>query len=215
MAKVDILGFVAGPYQTNCYVIDDGAKLTVIDPGMRAQPVVEQFMREKGRTLEQVVLTHGHIDHTRDAAALANAWSAPVWIHADDAFMLEAGDGVSEQSKVLFEAASMPQANDLRYLEHAQSIELGGQTFEVRHAPGHSPGSVLFVGQQLCFSGDVVFQGSIGRTDLPQSDPAAMQETLRAEVLQLDPALQILPGHGAATTARAEFAQNPFLQALK
>ncbi|WP_123960126.1 MBL fold metallo-hydrolase [Corynebacterium pseudopelargi] len=212
---MDILGFVAGPYQTNCYLFDDGAKLSVIDPGMQAQPVVEQYLREHNRTLEHVVLTHGHIDHTRDAAALANAWDVPLWIHPDDAFMLEAGDGVLEQSKVLFQAHTMPQAKDLRYLEHGQTIELGGEAFEVRHAPGHSPGSVLFVGKQLCISGDVVFQGSIGRTDLPQSDPEAMEQSLRDEVLRLDPALQILPGHGAATTARAEFATNPFLTSLK
>lgn len=211
---MELLGFAAGPYQTNCYVLIDGHHATVIDPGMHAQTAIEQYLSQHHLKLEQVVLTHGHIDHTRDAASLANAWDVPVRIHQADAFMLKAGEGVSAESQVLFQAASMPQAHHLEFVHHGDTLTLAGEEFEVRHAPGHSPGSVLYVGTTVCFSGDVLFRGSIGRTDLPQSDPNAMTTSLREQVVNLPATLQVLPGHGPGTTMRAELASNPFLQAL-
>ncbi|MFC6316616.1 MBL fold metallo-hydrolase [Corynebacterium gerontici] len=212
---MELLGFAAGPYQTNCYVLIAGQRATVIDPGMNAQGPIEQYLSEHHIELEQVVLTHGHIDHTRDAASLANAWDVPVWIHRADAFMLEAGEGVSPESQVLFCAATMPQAKHLEFLKHGETITMAGEKFAIRHAPGHSPGSLLFVGATVCFSGDVLFQGSIGRTDLPQSDPEAMEVSLREQVATLSPNLQVLPGHGPSTTVRAELASNPFLQSKR
>ncbi|MCQ9369662.1 MBL fold metallo-hydrolase [Corynebacterium sp. 35RC1] len=222
--QLNITGFAAGPYQTNCYVVSAGAanagantlpKATVIDPGMHALGRVEQLLEEQGVELGQVLLTHGHIDHTRDAAALANKWRVPLWIHEEDAFMLAGGDGISEQAKVLFDAQELPQAQDLRLLNHGQEVAIAGHTFTVAHAPGHSPGSVLFVGQEVVFSGDVLFAGSIGRTDLPHSNPAAMHSSLVNVVLPLNDALQVLPGHGGATSIRAERRSNPFLNGLR
>ncbi|AUZ43348.1 Metallo-beta-lactamase superfamily protein [Corynebacterium pseudotuberculosis] len=211
---MEILGFATGPYQTNCYAVISGDQVSVIDPGMYTQPQIEAFLAERAASLAQIVLTHGHIDHIRDAAALANKWGVPVCIHESDAEFLDKGKGMSKESLLLFAAEDMPLPKHMLGLEHKQHIELGGEQFEVLHGPGHSPGSVLLVGSEFCFSGDILFKGSIGRTDLIHSDPQSMQETLKNQVLSLDDSLQILPGHGLMTTMRAERMYNPYLRSL-
>lgn len=214
---MEIRGFATGPYQTNCYLVYDALdnKVTVIDPGMHAAAKLVEFFDETWLEPVQIVLTHGHIDHTRDAGTLAARYQVPVYIHPDDEFMLDAGDGVSEKSKILFDAKNMTPIKDLRHLCNGEALEIAGEQFVPRHAPGHSPGSTLLVGSEICFSGDVLFRGSIGRTDLMQSSPEDMQVTLRDVVLPLDDALQVLPGHGGTTTIRAERMTNPFLQAFR
>ncbi|MDO4928760.1 MAG: MBL fold metallo-hydrolase [Corynebacterium sp.] len=207
-----IRSFVAGPFQTNCYIIDDGTQATVIDPGVDAFDVVRDFLDDADLELMHVILTHGHLDHSRDAARLANHYGLPIHIHPADAYMLEGGDGVSEQAKVLCAAHKMVQPNKVENLTAGETIAIAGQDYMLRHAPGHSPGSMLLVGPELCFSGDVVFQGSIGRTDLPGSDPAVMQTTLKEQVLTLPDSLTIVPGHGPATTMAQERNSNPYLQ---
>nr|WP_018019847.1 MBL fold metallo-hydrolase [Corynebacterium ciconiae] len=202
---------VTGPFQTNCYIVSDGERATVIDPGLGAAPAITQHLKDTGLTLEQVLLTHGHIDHTRDAAAVANQLGCTVYIHPADAGMLKDGSGVSEQARELFDATSMPYPDSLEYLHDAEEITICGANFTVRHAPGHSPGSVLFVGEKVCFSGDVLFAGSIGRTDLPGSDTAAMKNSLATVVAKLKAELHVLPGHGPETTMAAELKSNPFL----
>ncbi|AKE41334.1 Metallo-beta-lactamase superfamily protein [Corynebacterium kutscheri] len=209
---MEILGFAAGPYKTNCYLAIADKKVTVIDPGMHAAAHIDRHLLDNDLILEQIILTHGHIDHTRDAGTLALKHQVPVYIHPADEFMLAAGEGVSPESQILFDAAHMTPIKQLFHLNHGEHISLGEQKFEVRHAPGHSPGSVLFVSDEFCFSGDVVFKGSIGRTDLAQSNPKDMQRSLQEQVLTLDDRLQILPGHGPITTMRAERMTNPFLR---
>ncbi len=211
MVSMNLAMMVTGPFQTNCYVISDGERATVIDPGLGAAAAITQHLRQNNLTLEQVLLTHGHIDHTRDAAALANEQGCTVFIHPQDAGMLKDGSGVSEQAQQLFDAASMPFPDTLDYLDDGAEVHICKERFTVRHAPGHSPGSVLFVGRQVCFSGDVLFAGSIGRTDLPGSDPAAMKRSLADVVSQLPPELHVLPGHGPETTMATELKSNPFL----
>lgn len=209
---MEILGFVAGPYQTNCYLVVEGGTVTVIDPGMNAAERVAAYVEETGAAVDKVVLTHGHIDHTRDAGTISRRYGVPLYIHPLDSFMLVKGEGVSPESQLLFDAQNMEQSKDERPLAEGDRISIGGQDFLVRHAPGHSPGSVLLVGEEVCFSGDVLFRGSIGRTDLPDSSPEDMVATLRDVVLPLPDALTIAPGHGPATTMRAERAGNPFLR---
>jgi len=212
---MQLYGFAAGPYQTNCYLLAGDGSAVVIDPGMHTHDRVVDLLEEHGLELEAVVLTHGHIDHTRDAGQLARRFSVPVYIHPADAFMLEGGEGVSPQSQILFDAANMTPVSDLRSLQDGQRVTLAGVDTLVRHAPGHSPGSVLLIADEFAFTGDVLFQGSIGRTDLPHSDPAAMDASLRGPVWELADALQLLPGHGGVTSMRAERSGNPFLRNLR
>ena len=209
MSSPEIYGFAAGPYQTNTYVVANGSRAFIVDPGMDTRERLEQLAEEQCLTFESVVLTHGHIDHTRDAAE----FDLPVYIHPDDAFMLVDGSGVSPQSQLLFDAASMKQVADRRDLIGGETLTLAGLDFEIVHAPGHSPGCVMLVAEDVALTGDVLFKGSIGRTDLPHSDHAAMQRSLRGPVWALDDALAILPGHGPTSTMRRERATNPFLVA--
>lgn len=203
-----ITGFAAGPFQTNCYVVANGDRAIVIDPGLGAHDVVARLADEKGFTVEAVVLTHGHIDHIRDAAA----FGVETFVHPADAFMLLRGDGVSEQARELHDASGMQPIDNPTPLADGQVLTVAGLQLRVVHAPGHSPGCVMLVGDGVVFSGDVLFRGAIGRTDLPDSDPAQMHESLRGPVWELADELQVLPGHGAATTVAHERATNPFLR---
>lgn len=211
---MQISGFAAGPYQTNCYLLQEEKRVVVIDPGMHTHDRVLAFLREHDAVLEKIILTHGHIDHTRDAGTLARRLDVPVYIHPADAFMLDGGRGISANAQVLFDAANMTPIDTLRDLNDGETVELLGRDFRISHAPGHSPGSVLLHDEEICFAGDVLFKGAIGRTDLAGSDPAQMQESLRGPVLALADQVQVLPGHGPITTMRAERHTNPFLQGL-
>ena len=203
-----IAGFAAGPFQTNCYVVAHGDRAFVIDPGLGAHEAVSQLVQEQGLTVEAVVLTHGHIDHIRDAAA----FGLETFIHPADAFMLLRGEGVSEQARQLYDASAMPPIDNPTHIEDGQTLTVAGVELRVVHAPGHSPGCVMLVADEVVFSGDVLFRGSIGRTDLPDSDPEQMRESLRGPVWELDDELQVLPGHGPATTVAQERATNPYLR---
>ena len=203
-----IAGFAAGPFQTNCYVVSNGDRAFVIDPGLGAHEAVSQLAQEQGLTVEAVVLTHGHIDHIRDAAA----FGVETFIHPADAFMLLRGEGVSEQARQLYDASAMPPIDNPTPLKDGQALQVAGVELRVVHAPGHSPGCVMLVADDVVFSGDVLFRGSIGRTDLPDSDPEQMRESLRGPVWDLADELQVLPGHGPATTVAQERATNPYLR---
>lgn len=205
-----IAGFAAGPYQTNCYVVinEDTSEGFVVDPGLGAAPHVRQVFEQEGARLTAVVLTHGHLDHTRDAGELG----VPCFIHPADEFMLDGGGGLPESSRTLFDAASMTLPDEITHLTHGDTITIAGIDLKIVHAPGHSPGSVLLVHDEMVFSGDVLFRGSIGRTDLVGSDPDAMRESLRGPVWDLDDRLPVLPGHGPTTTVAHERATNPFLR---
>ena len=203
-----IAGFATGPFQTNCYVVAHGDRAFVIDPGLGAHEAVSQLAQEQGLTVEAVVLTHGHIDHIRDAAA----FGVETFIHPADAFMLLRGEGVSEQARQLYDASAMPPIDNPTPLEDGQALQVAGVELRVVHAPGHSPGCVMLVADDVVFSGDVLFRGSIGRTDLPDSDPEQMRQSLRGPVWDLSDELQVLPGHGPATTVAQERATNPYLR---
>ncbi|MDR7329449.1 MBL fold metallo-hydrolase [Corynebacterium guangdongense] len=210
---MQLSGFAAGPYKTNTYLLATDTRAVVVDPGLHAADRVNAFLADKGLALEAIVLTHGHLDHTREAGDLAAAHSVPVWIHEDDAFMLEKGKGGAAETQFLFSADQMIHPADLRFLRDGETYTFAETELTVRHAPGHSPGSVLLVAEDFAIVGDVIFRGSIGRTDFPTADPAAMDETLRGPVWDLDDALALLPGHGPTTVMRAERAGNPFLKA--
>lgn len=223
-----IVSIVTGPWQTNCYVVASGApdssnvqSAVIIDPGAHAGPSVHQVLDEQRLRPEGIICTHGHFDHVADAAKLANEFAIPVWLHPGDRPMLtEPVLGFGPGSEPLIEQVAgttvLPAPDDLRPMADGDQLTVAGIDLEVIHAPGHTPGCVVLRsyvgGEPLLFSGDVLFAGSIGRTDLPGGNPAAMARTLRDVVLALPDDWVVLSGHGPETTIGDERATNPFLQ---
>jgi len=217
-----VVSFPAGPWQANCYVVSgDGARCVVIDPGVGAADVVADLVAERGWVVEGVLLTHGHVDHVASAAAVADAHGVPAWLHeADRALLHETGLGPQADALVAQLGVRLAEPADLRLLRGGERLDVAGLSFGVVHAPGHRPGCVLFrlvpPGAEptapVVFTGDVVFAGSIGRTDLPGGDHAAMLGTLATVVLALPDDATLLPGHGPQTTLARERATNPFLR---
>ncbi len=221
-----LASFPAGPWQANCYLAAPaaGAECVVIDPGVDAFDGVRAAVADHGLTPVGVLLTHGHIDHVASATRVADEWGVPAWIHADDRELLTdpvAGLGPSSAellTQVLGDV-DLAEPDDLRFFE--TGLDVAGLSFEVIHAPGHRPGCVLLSSRltghdqldAVVFSGDVLFAGSIGRTDLPGGDHGVMLDTLRGAVLGLPDTAAILPGHGQQTVMARERATNPYLQA--
>lgn len=223
-----LASFPAGPWQANCYLLAPaaGGECLIVDPGMEAVEGVTGLVDTHDLRPAGVLLTHGHFDHVASAAALADTYGVPCWIHADDRVLLsDPGQGLSAELASLVAplvgATSWDEPANLRLLADGDVIEAGGLSLSVTHAPGHRPGCVLFgidypghpEVDRLVFSGDVLFAGSIGRTDLPGGDTEVMNETLRRRVLSLPPSAAILPGHGPQTVMARELATNPYLQA--
>lgn len=218
-----IAGFPAGPWGTNCYVVatGPGTECVVIDPGKDAADGVDQVVREHNLKPVSVLVTHGHVDHMWCVAPVAGTYDATAWIHPSDRHLLtDPMMGMSRETTAMLLGGGYEWAepDDVRELADAQTLEIAGLEFVVDHAPGHTPGSVAFRSpyaqqdiSEVMFSGDLLFEGSIGRTDLPGGDHAQMLESLRTKVLTLPDDIVVLPGHGAQTSIGRERATNPFL----
>ncbi|MDO5287601.1 MAG: MBL fold metallo-hydrolase [Actinomycetia bacterium] len=215
--------FPSGPWQASCYLVgpDQGPGCVVVDPGMEAAGVVERLLAEHQRRPEAVLLSHGHLDHMADAAELADAWKVPVWVHpADRELLSDPVAGLGEEMRPLvvqlLGGDRLAEPARVAELTDGQELELAGLRWRVRHAPGHRPGCVIAVVDDpelsLAFTGDVLFAGSIGRTDLPGGDPETMRRTLDEVVGSLPDEMVVLPGHGPVTTLERERATNPYLQ---
>ena len=218
-----IASFASGPWEANCYLVgrkDDG-ECVVIDPGVDALEIVEGALDENGWTLVGVIATHGHLDHIGNAADLANKHDVPMWMHSADDFMLTnpaAGLGLGSEGLVVqvMGSATLPEPNKRETMDDGDVLSVAGLDFAVQHAPGHSPGSCVLTLSDpdgpIVFVGDVVFAGSIGRTDLPRGNTAEMNRSLSSVILPLDDSARLLPGHGPMTTVGRERHTNPFLQ---
>lgn len=223
-----IASFPAGPWQTNCYVLatQAGAECVIVDPGMDAVPGVQELVAEHHLLPVAVLLTHGHLDHMFSVTPLCAAHEAVCWVHPADRDLLAdplAGMG-ADTAALLAQLTGGPvgftEPDDVRELVDGAVVSVAGLDLTAIHAPGHTPGSTMFRCayppqpdvDSLLFSGDVLFAGSIGRTDLPGGDDAAMRTSLRTKVLPLPDAVAVLPGHGGQTTIAAERAANPYLQ---
>lgn len=223
-----IVGFPAGPWATNCYLVapGPGEECVVIDPGKDAATGVDDAIREHGLKPVAVVLTHGHLDHMWSVVPVCDAQGIPAYIHPGDrALLSDPMKGISGETKAAFAAMTrghmeFSEPEDVVELADRSTLELAGLELIVDHAPGHTPGSVAFRAPagsdypQIMFSGDLLFAGSIGRTDLPGGDMGQMLESLSRVVLPLDDETAVLPGHGGTTTIGAERANNPFLADL-
>lgn len=220
-----IAGFPAGSWGTNCYVAatGPGAECVVVDPGQDAAPGVREVVREHRLKPVAVLLTHGHLDHMWSVAPVCGAYDATAWIHPEDRHLLtDPLAGMSpELAQMLGGRHTWAEPDDVRELGDGQRLELAGLEVTVDHTPGHTRGSVAFRSpydqegvSQVMFGGDLLFAGSVGRTDLPGGDQAAMLRTLAEKVLTLPDDVVVLPGHGEQTTIGRERASNPFLTGL-
>lgn len=222
-----IAGFPAGPWGTNCYVVSTGAgnECVVIDPGKDAAAGVDQVVREHKLKPVAVLVTHGHVDHMWCVAPVAGTYDATAWIHPSDRHLLsDPMAGMSRESTQMMLGGDYQWAepDDVKELSDADELELAGLRFLVDHTPGHTEGSVTFRTpyarddvSEVMFSGDLLFEGSIGRTDLPGGDHPTILRSLKEKVLTLPDDIVVLPGHGNQTSIGRERATNPFLLDLQ
>ena len=216
---MQIDSFAAPMYATNCWVIatEPGAECVVIDPGMPdvSQQVTEILERHNLKPVA-VIATHGHLDHTFSIQAIADGYEIPSYIHSEDRAALSNPEKlVSSEFQSTLSGMSFAEPKDVRELRNGDVIEIVGLSFKAIHAPGHTRGSLMFeVSNEVLISGDVLFAGSIGRTDLPTGSAKDMEETLRKKVLPLADHLRVLPGHGRETTMEYEKKSNPYLKSL-
>jgi hydroxyacylglutathione hydrolase len=202
--------FVAPGFGENGYIAwRSGSSTAVcIDPG-NSVAQMEQLLEAEKLSVGAILLTHAHIDHVEGLAAMARATGAPSYMHPADRPLY---DNVAQQARQFGMRIEVPPPVD-HTLAHGQVLEIGDTTYAVRHVPGHSPGHVLFyvAAAGLAFVGDIVFQGSIGRTDLPGGDYAELIGGIRESLLTLPDDTQLYPGHGPPTTVGHERVTNPFL----
>ena len=214
-----VAGFPAGPWQTNCWVLAPaaGEQCVVIDPGHSALDPLEDLLREFRLTPVAVLLTHGHLDHTWSVVPVCGARGIPAYVAPADRAQLSEpalGLGMPPGTPILGRL-EWAEPDDVRSLADGETLELAGLTFEVVHTPGHTPGSVSFALPGELISGDLLFAGSIGRSDLPGGDPDAMMRSLARVCTRFPDTTKVRPGHGPDTTIGTEKVVNPFLADLR
>jgi hydroxyacylglutathione hydrolase len=197
-----------GIFEENCYLVSDEAsgKAVIIDPGDEAPRLIE-MVRDAGVTLEAIWLTHAHVDHIGAVAAVRRAFGVPVSLHPLDLpYYTRLSARSAEMYGLDFEQPEAPE----RELADGDVLECGSLRFSVMHVPGHAPGLVSFNGHGAAFGGDLLFAGSIGRTDLPLASPTDMDASLERFATLPDETI-VFPGHGPRTTLAREKLSNPFL----
>ncbi len=208
MPEPTVICITNSVFQENCYIVSDPdtRDAVLVDPGEE----VDLFMRRieyERLDLRAVWLTHAHLDHIVGVARVVELTQVPVYLHPDDRPLY---DGVEQQGAWLgVSAARLPPPN--HHLAHGENVGVGTCTFEVRHVPGHSPGGVAFVGSGMVISGDALFAGSIGRTDLPGGDGSTLLASIREQLMSLPDDTIVYSGHGPKTTIGRERTANPFL----
>jgi hydroxyacylglutathione hydrolase len=197
-----------GPFEENCYLVVDDAtgRGVLVDPGDEPSRIT-RMVEDSGAEVDAIWLTHAHLDHIRALAAVKRQWDVPVFLHPADAPLFAAGEQQAAYYGLDFEQPDPPD----RTFADGDRLRVGQLEFEVLHTPGHSPGLVVLHGSGVVVVGDLLFAGSIGRTDLPLANPAEMEASLRRIMRELPDETIVHPGHGPSTTIGRERATNPFV----
>ena len=206
-------------FATNCWIIasEPGGECIIVDPGMTdISAEVELIVSEEGFKPVAALLTHGHLDHTFSVKPLADGYEMPAYIHSEDRRFIADPAGI-HGPRFADQLNGMNFAEPVRVenLKDGSLLNFLGLTIRAIHAPGHTRGSLMFlINEETLLSGDVLFAGSIGRTDLPTGNMSDMRNTLVKKVLTLDDGIRVLPGHGDETTIKYERKTNPYLKEL-
>jgi hydroxyacylglutathione hydrolase len=201
---LEIQTFHLTPFIMNCYVLRDGGEAVIIDPGEKSDAVLAMVENDD---LKMILNTHCHIDHCGGNAAMKAATGAPIAIHERELPLLQGMD----QQAMMFGVPCTPSPDPDTFLEEGGTIQVGSAQLKVLHAPGHSPGHVVFAGDGFVIAGDVLFAGSIGRTDLPGGSHEQLIDSIRTKLLTLPDETVVYCGHGPETTIGRERRSNPFL----
>ena len=201
--------FALGSLQANCYLVGcpETRFAAVIDPGGDPSPVIKEA-EEQGLTIQTIINTHGHLDHVAGNEALREATEASLYIGREDGPML--ADGNLNLS-VLVGMTLSPLEPDV-LLDDGDTLRVGQLEFTVLNTPGHTPGGICLYGKGVLFTGDTLFAGSIGRTDLPRGNHQALLTSIKEKLFDLPPDTRVYPGHGPSSTMEMEKRGNPFLQ---
>jgi hydroxyacylglutathione hydrolase len=208
LAELQIVPIPNGQFAENCYLVYAAghADTVIVDPGEEPERFLAEA-RRLGRTITAIWITHAHLDHIMGVGAIRAETGAPIYLHPAERAHY---DNLPQQGLWFGLRLVAPPAPDIA-LAHGQRLQVGDAEFEVRHVPGHSPGHVCFVGSGVVLGGDVLFEGSIGRPDLPGGDFETLIESTFRELLPLPDDTIVYPGHGGLTTIGAERRTNPFL----
>jgi len=206
-------------FATNCWIIapSEGSECIIVDPGMPdISRDIEMIIEEHKLKPVAALLTHGHLDHTFSITPLADGYDISAYIHSEDRRFIADPAGIhGEQFIAQLEAMTFVEPKKVNELKNGATLELLGMKITAIHAPGHTRGSLMFtINDEILISGDVLFAGSIGRTDLPTGSSKEMINTLKTKVLTLSDDLRVLTGHGPETTIKFERKNNPYLKEL-